>query len=63
MDIAAVATGLSEARLGNQIAVEVAKKGMDAAKQEGEAAIQLLESAAEVAASPDGVGTRIDARG
>lgn len=66
MDIAATATSLSQARLSTQIGLAVAKKSLDAARQQGQAAIELLQAAAGVqagGASPKGVGARIDVRG
>ncbi len=62
MDIATLATGIKQAELSNNISIAVAVKANNAAKQQGEAAIQLLESAAQNApgASPDGIGRQID---
>ena len=65
MDIAA-ASSLSQLQLASQISVAVALKSRDAEKQQGEAAIQLLEAAAQTAApvpSPDGLGAAVDVRG
>ncbi len=66
MDIAATATALSQVQLQNNVAVAVARKAMDAQKAQGDAAIQLLQAAAQAAspgASPDGIGTRLDVAG
>jgi hypothetical protein len=62
MDIASLATSLKQADVSNQISVAVARKTLDAQKQEGDAAIQLLEAAKQSApgASPDGIGARVD---
>ena len=62
MDIATYATGIKQAETSNQISIAVARKAIDAQKQEGEAAIQLLEAAAKTApgASPDGLGAQVD---
>lgn len=61
MDIASLATSISQQSLSNSVAVAVARKTLDAQKQQGEAAIELLEAARETAsgASPDGVGGRV----
>jgi hypothetical protein len=64
MNIAAAATELSQVQLQNNVAVTVARKTLDAQKAQGDAAIQLLQAAAQVAGgSPDGVGAQIDVRG
>jgi hypothetical protein len=69
MDIAALATSMKQVELSNNISVAVARKSMDAMKQQGDAAVELLKAAAETApggsggASPDGVGAAIDVRG
>ena len=66
MDIATLATGIKQAELSNNISIAVARKAQDAQKQEGEAAIQLLEQAAQTApgrASPVGLGGRVDVAG
>ncbi len=68
MDIASLASSISQIQISNSIAVAVAKKSLDAQKQQGDAAIKLLEQAARTApgagnASPDGMGAGIDVRG
>lgn len=67
MDIAALATDMKQMELANQVGVAVARKGMDAAKQAGEAAIALIQSAAELQAAStadvDGRGAAVDVRG
>lgn len=40
--------GVGQVDLSSQISVAVARKAMDAQKQEGQAAIQMLESASKV---------------
>lgn len=67
MDIATYATGIKQAELSNNISIAVAVKAKDAAKLQGEAAIQLLEAAAQTAPgaggpSPDGLGGTVDVR-
>lgn len=69
MDIASLASSIAQIQTSNSISVAVAKKSLDAQKQEGDAAIKLLEQAAKTApgssgdARPDGVGAGIDVRG
>lgn len=69
MDIAALATSIKQIETSNSISVAVARKTLDAQKQQGDAAIALLEAAKQTApgssggASPDGVGGTIDVRG
>ncbi|MGC4093894.1 MAG: putative motility protein [Polyangiaceae bacterium] len=43
---------LSSATLGDQIAVAVGKKALDSAKQQGQAAMKLIESAAPANVAP-----------
>jgi len=45
---AADASLLSQAQLAQEVSMKVASKALDAAKVQGEAAISLLEAAAEV---------------
>lgn len=49
MDIPALATNLSQINTANSIDIAVAKKVLDAQKQQGDAAVQLLEAAAQTA--------------
>lgn len=66
MDIAALATSIKQIETSNSISVAVARKTLDAQRQQGDAAIQLLEAAAQTGqsgASPDGLGAAIDVRG
>jgi hypothetical protein len=63
MDIASLATSVKQLEVSNNISIAVARKAMDAQKQQGDAAIQLLEAAAKTApggANPDGLGGRVD---
>lgn len=65
MDISGLATDLSNAKLGQQIQTAVLKKSLDAAKQQGAAAVQLIETAAKIsdqAPAPSSNG-RLDVRG
>lgn len=65
-DIAAMSTELSQARLKTDVGVAVMKKSQDAAKQQGDAAIALLQAAvnlqAQVNAGPNAYGGSIDLR-
>lgn len=62
--IASYATALSQAQLGQQVSTAVLKKSLDATKQQGQAAIALLEAAAQVARpSEPGKGVALDAIG
>jgi hypothetical protein len=62
--LAAYATGLKQAQLGEQVAMRVAKKGLDAAKQQGEAAMALLQAAADVAQQLEpGKGNHLNVKG
>lgn len=66
MDIAAAATAMSQSQLQSQVSTAVARKSLDAQQQQGQAALELLEAAANVQdatnASPRGVGAAIDIR-
>ncbi len=62
--IAAYSTALSNAQLKEQVGYAVMKKSMDASKQQGQAALSLLESAAKVARSSEpGKGASLDVLG
>lgn len=50
---ASAATALSNAQAQNQVSVAVAGKQLDAVKQQGQAAVQLIEAAATVGKSID----------
>ena len=66
MDIASLATNIGQATLSNSIAVAVAKKAMDSQKQQGAAALELLQGAEQVAqggGNPDDIGGTLDVRG
>lgn len=42
------ASAISQVQVQNQLSIAVAKKSLDAAKQQGEAALQLIEAAAAI---------------
>jgi hypothetical protein len=65
MDIAATILDAQQSSLGTEVAYAAAKKILDAQKQAGNAAIELLQSAAAQtpSASPDGIGQSIDIQG
>ena len=60
--IAAYASSLSHSQLQQEVGMRVAKKSLDAAKQQGQAAISLLQSAAQVQkqAMEPGKGVHLD---
>ena len=67
MDIAALATSLSQTQLQNNVGVAVARKTQDAQQQQGEAAVALIQAAVKVqevansqGASPRGIGEAVD---
>ncbi|MHB8897753.1 MAG: YjfB family protein [Thermoguttaceae bacterium] len=62
MELAHAATQIKQAQLGFEIGMAVAKKGLDAQKAQGEAAVQLLEAAAQLSKSVD-LGQNFDAVG
>jgi hypothetical protein len=59
---AALASQITNANLGNQISTRVAKKALDVAKEQGDAAVQLIKAAAKNARSggDNGLGGRLD---
>jgi len=68
MSSIAAASSLSQAQLGYEVGIAVAKKTLDAAKQEGAAVLSLLQSAVEVqqsgpGSSGNGLGGKFDIRG
>lgn len=69
MDIPALATGLSEARLKSDVGYAVARKALNAAEQQGAAMVALIEKAGQVgkgdalAARATGKGGQIDVYG
>jgi Putative motility protein len=65
MDISALSSQLSSIQLQNQIGIAVVKKGQDIAKQQGEAAVALIDSAASIQQSQGQVGAngRLDTVG
>jgi putative motility protein YjfB-like len=44
----AAASGLAQAQLAQQVSVKIAAKTLDAAKAQGEAAVSLLQAAAQL---------------
>lgn len=46
--IGSVASGMQQAQLGHQVGIAVARKTLDSMKQQGQAAISLLDQAASV---------------
>lgn len=58
--------GIGNIDLSNSISVAVARKSLDATRDQGKAMVGLIEAAAEtardLAASPPGVGVSIDVR-
>lgn len=71
MDIAALATSMTQMDTQNRISTAVARKTLDSQKQQGDAAVALIQAAMAVApgspgslaAVETGVGVRLDARG
>ncbi len=62
MQIAQTATQMSQAQLGYNVGIAVAKKGLDAYEAQGEAVVQLLEAAAQMSKAI-GLGENFDAVG
>lgn len=60
--IASQATAIGQSQVQNQADIAVAKKSLDAQKLQGEAAVQLIESAARISKSP-GTGGLINTTG
>ena len=56
------ATQIKQAQIGYQVGIAVTRKGLDAQKVQGEAAVQLLQAAAQLSKAP-GLGQRFDAIG
>jgi len=46
--IAQAATAIQSNQVQNQVATAVAKKSLDATKQQGDAAVQLIQKAADI---------------
>ena len=69
MDIAATLLNTQQSAMSTEVAYAAAKKILDAQKQAGNAAIALLQAAAEAAPtphagpSPDGLGASVDVQG
>jgi Putative motility protein len=64
MDVAA-ASAFKQGQIDQQVQIAVARKQLDAQKQQGQAALALLQSATGSTGgpSPDGVGARVDVAG
>ncbi len=62
MQCVKAATDIKQTQLGFEIGMAVAKKGLDAQKAQGEAAVQLLEAAAQLSKAV-GLGQDFDAVG
>ncbi|MEW4454261.1 MULTISPECIES: YjfB family protein [Bremerella] len=60
--IAGQASAIQQSQVKNQVDVAVAKKTLDAQKQIGDAAVQLIESAARISKAP-GTGNLINTSG
>jgi hypothetical protein len=66
MDIASTLLDAQQSQIGTQVAYAAAKKILDAQKQAGNAAIELLQAAAQTVPtgpSPDGLGASVDVQG
>jgi hypothetical protein len=66
MDIASTLLDAQQSQIGTQVAYAAAKKILDAQKQAGNAAIELLQAAAQTVPtgpSPDGLGAAVDVQG
>jgi len=60
--IAQTATAIQQSQVKNEVGIAVAKKTLDTQKQQGDAAVQLIESAARISKSP-GTGNLINTSG
>lgn len=60
--IAAAGSAIQQSQTQNQVDLAVAKKTLDAQKQAGDAAVQLIETAARISKSP-GTGNLINTSG
>ena len=56
LNLANTFSGLQQAKTAQEVQVRVAKKVMDAQRQEGDAVLQLLQSATQAGAAGDGAG-------
>lgn len=54
MDIAALASSLSQDQVTQQVQIAALRKTLDAQKQQGNAAVALIQAAAEISASAPG---------
>lgn len=60
--IAGYATAMSQAKLAQQVQIATLKMANEQIDQQGQAALQLIQSAAPAAASPGEPGALFDAR-
>jgi Fe-S cluster biogenesis protein NfuA len=67
MDIAGLSSAVSQAQLQQQVSTAVLKKGLSIAKEQGQAAVQLIENAAQISSSSaggcQGCGGKLDVTG
>lgn len=65
MDVAALSTGLSQAKLATDVSYAVQKKAMSAAKAEGAAIVSMIQSAGQIgqAGSSDALSVAATGRG
>lgn len=60
----ASASAMQQARVAEQVSVAVARKSLDAAEQQGAAALALLDAAAQISQPREpGKGAALDVRG
>lgn len=62
MNLGSAAGGASAAVAANATSIEVLKQALDAQKLQGQAAVQLIQTAGQVGAQEPGKGTLVDAR-
>lgn len=60
--IAQTASAIAQSQVRNEVDMALAKKSLDVQKQQGDAAVQLIESAAQLSKSP-GTGKLINTTG
>jgi hypothetical protein len=60
MDIASVASAISNATVQNKVDVAVAKKTLDVQKEQGQAIVQMLDAAKDVGKSTAGSVNGLD---
>ncbi len=57
---AAAASAMTQAKLGDQVSIRVAKMAMDQSKVQGEAAVKLIKDAAQNVPTDNGLGGALD---